>query len=434
MSNSKPSTTTKPLEVLCIGTGAIGSIYSFIMTNGGANVTAVARSNYEILNSQGLDIESQKFGIHKGWKPYRAVKTPEQARDRVYDYVLCTFKCTPDLQRTSEVIRPFLKPPSSSSSTEEKLPTIILIQNGVGIEAEVRSSLIDDPDRPPLAHSIISAVAWIGTNLKDGGRRVEHGGLERLEMGIYPHPDSPIDPKSGVKVPTPEERRRLETFAELYNSGMGDARIMEDLESVRWKKVLWNSGWGGLSTLARQPVAKLLTESTIHYSLGVVRRTMLEVLHVARSIGLNEDRLPAKSVDDAINITLLQASVGTFTDGIYQPYDRESESVKQKELSGSLNPTFKPSILIDLESGRPLELVPIFGHIVGLARRNKVDTPRLDMILASLRPYQVEVIQKSRGDHEGQHPVEPSFGTLNPTSKGAWADGAPVSSGKDAYI
>jgi len=49
-----------------------------------------------------------------------------------------------------------------------------LIQNGVGIEDSVYQTLVV---KEKLASSIISCVAWIGTNLIEGGTVVEHGAL-----------------------------------------------------------------------------------------------------------------------------------------------------------------------------------------------------------------------------------------------------------------
>lgn len=77
----------------------------------------------------------------------------------------------------SEVLRPHLRKPSSPEE-HAKLPTIVTVQNGVGIENEIRTSLVDSPE--PLAKGLISAVAWIGANLKENGTRVEMGGLVRI--------------------------------------------------------------------------------------------------------------------------------------------------------------------------------------------------------------------------------------------------------------
>ena len=64
-------------QVLVIGLGALGSVYTVALTKAGAQVTAVCRSNYEHVNEHGLDFRSDKFGNHPNFKPHRVVRSPE---------------------------------------------------------------------------------------------------------------------------------------------------------------------------------------------------------------------------------------------------------------------------------------------------------------------------------------------------------------------
>jgi len=79
------STSSQPPQVLTIGFGALGTLYSFILQAAGAQVTAVARSNYEVVSKHGITVNSGKFGNFESWKPTRVINDPETARDRVYD-------------------------------------------------------------------------------------------------------------------------------------------------------------------------------------------------------------------------------------------------------------------------------------------------------------------------------------------------------------
>lgn len=53
---------------LTVGTGAVGAIYSWRLSKS-CNVTAVCRSNYDIVKEQGFTIESAKFG-NENFKPH----------------------------------------------------------------------------------------------------------------------------------------------------------------------------------------------------------------------------------------------------------------------------------------------------------------------------------------------------------------------------
>lgn len=62
----------------------------------------------------------------------------------------------------------------------------------------------------------------------------------------------------------------------------------------------------------------------------------------------------------------------------------------------NLEKDFKPSLLIDLEAKRGMELSPIIGNVVKKAREHNVETPRLDMILAALRPSLMQVVRAKK--------------------------------------
>lgn len=74
-----------PPKILTIGFGALGCLYSFILSQAGAEITAVARSNYQVVKDKGIWIDSVKLGSHKGWKPHRVVQSAQEALDQTYD-------------------------------------------------------------------------------------------------------------------------------------------------------------------------------------------------------------------------------------------------------------------------------------------------------------------------------------------------------------
>lgn len=82
---------------------------------------------------------------------------------------------------------------------------------------------------------------------------------------------------------------------------------------------------------------------------------MLEVLHVARAC------LPP--------------------DGAALLPDTVAQDVIKNENPNSV---FKPSMLVDLEAGRPIEVEAIIGGIIRRAREVNIVVPQLDLIYASL--------------------------------------------------
>ena len=74
----------KPLEILLVGLGSMGSIYAHILEKvclssytvlikqtGKARVTAVARSNYALYTEQGITIDRTDVEVIEGWRPYK---------------------------------------------------------------------------------------------------------------------------------------------------------------------------------------------------------------------------------------------------------------------------------------------------------------------------------------------------------------------------
>lgn len=127
---------SKPLDILLIGLGSIGSVYAYILErvgmmlsnkdacsrqSGRARVTAVARSNYKTYTSGQVTLDTERFGKHPGWKPYRGRQLPHQAQmsaaesqvvksqaealegDVKYDLALIATKCLPDVLPTPKL-------------------------------------------------------------------------------------------------------------------------------------------------------------------------------------------------------------------------------------------------------------------------------------------------------------------------------------------
>ena len=60
---------------------------------------------------------------------------------------------------------------------------------------------------------------------------------------------------------------------------------------------------------------------------------------------------------------------------------------------------FKPSMLVDLEAGRPIELEAIIGGILRRARAKAIEVPTITLIYANLKVIQTALLRsyRSRG-------------------------------------
>ena len=104
--------------------------------------------------------------------------------------------------------------------------------------------------------------------------------------------------------------------------------------------------------------------------------------------------LPASVIDHTLHATLLSTPAKLRM-------LRSPDIICDKPSAPNFRRDFKPSILIDFELQRPMELEPIFGNIIRRARQLGVDTPRLDLIITSIKPSQLEYVRRSKGfNHE----------------------------------
>ncbi|GAA5850243.1 hypothetical protein JCM8547_001058 [Rhodosporidiobolus lusitaniae] len=438
---------SSPVEVLIVGFGAVGVLYGWVLSqNSNVRVTAIARSAYEDMKD-GITLESEKFGEIKGWKPYRLCKDVNEANDRAYKYIICATKSLPDVLPTASILAPFLESPHHTNTVDiEDGPTVVLLQNGLGIEQPLATAYPQVP--------IISVVVWVGANLKPKGR-VTHGLLEKLIMGLYTGEgaltgaaaeqvessfDDPHGYSAGPDGPErlEEGRRRAKVFADLINNGGGTAELVEAIQPHRYEKNLWNATFSAICANSRATVSEILAPSVLPYTLPVARRMMLEQIYVARAWGYQEDVLPLKKVDEAIKITL--ANYSRPPKGVPQtpgtPFARGDAfgsmgygfptegDTAEDAYDSTVN--FKPSMLLDIEAGRPCELEPILGSLLERARAKGVATPRLDLAYAMIKIQQnLNVAKYSSSEQYQQHihswlSKPPSIGGLGAAGRQAW--------------
>ncbi|CED83343.1 panE, apbA [Phaffia rhodozyma] len=301
------STTKQPLEILLVGFGAVGVVYAYMFEKSAqAKVTAVARSNFELINQKGIHIESpSKFGSIPGWKPSRLVHSVEDALDREYDYVVVTTKSLPDVYPVERILEPIIK--------ARKTKTFVLIQRD----------------------------------------RCDHPYLKRLEIGVY-HPPSIDRPSAeSYKAPSSTESQLadLNRFVEMLKSGEGNVKIEDDMELIRFKKNVWNCCWASLACLARAPLMDFIGENEI----DLIGPSVLEFCNEVAAIGYKA-RLP------------LPENFGQFI------YDG---TVSFRREKGGKH---KPSALVDLETGRPLEIEVTVGNVLKMARRLNIKDEEIKIL------------------------------------------------------
>ncbi|CAI7598899.1 unnamed protein product [Penicillium glandicola] len=305
------STKPPPYRVCLIGSGGVGTIASVVLTKSGqAHVTCVLRSKYNYVSQHGWDIDSIDHGKLLGWKPGRIVRSADEAStdengDPVeYDYVVVCTKQLPNLNPVADLISPVM----TSGKT-----TVIMIQNGIGIEEEI-------------------IQAWPGNAVMSSDPNVVvQIAKDVSKMG--PHLHAGLDDSVSIE--------RARRFVDMYvMGGASVCELVEDIQVARWEKLLWNGTFNTVCALMRMDVGE------IQRSKG--RESMLipmmwEIWNIAKAAG---HPMPE---------TIVEWMAYRLPD----------------ELS------YRPSMLLDLENGRPMELEVILGNPLKKAQELGVDTPHM---------------------------------------------------------
>ncbi|KAJ6018571.1 hypothetical protein N7499_010238 [Penicillium canescens] len=267
-------------NILVVGFGGIGTITAYNLEIGGlAAVTGVLRSNYDLVSEQGFKIWSCDHGEISNWRPTSISKSVLNVQDgsvTPFDFVVVCTKNIPDIPPTvAEIIAPAI----TAGHTN-----IVLVQNGINIEKPIIA-------RFP-SNVVISGISRMNSSeLKPG--EIFHQDHDTLIIGAFRNPNVQRDC----------ELAAAKEFANLYSaSGKATAQYTEEVEFMRWRKLVYNASYNSLCAITGMDTSKIrFSGSAISELLLPI---MLEVKSVARSAG---HKLSPSQEDDSLNGDALDA-------------------------------------------------------------------------------------------------------------------------------
>lgn len=236
-------------------------------------------------------------------------------------------KNIPEVSNIPETIEPAV----SSGKT-----TIVLIQNGIGIEQPLIDAF------PTSA--VLSGVSMIGAHQKNG--TVLHNDHDDMSLGAFHNP----------ALGEAYEAAKAQEFASAYNSTGSDCKVVDNIVFMRWRKLMWNGIFNPLCAVTQLDSAAIRRYGG-EYSL--IRPGMAEMAAIARADGHD---LPDDIVDIMIDSTPIELA-------------------------------FRPSMLVDVDKGNPMEAEVILGNPLRVARKRGVSTPILDNTYRMLKLVQARLLQ-----------------------------------------
>lgn len=239
----------KHLEILLVGTGAVGSYYGGRLAQAGARVATVCRSDYHIVSQKGIAVKSHHGDFHF---------FPSQVVQSVNEY-----KTIPDLIIVATKVLPSIDVPKLIDGAVHNGTSIMLLQNGIDIEERIQQAFPNN--------DILSALAFICVSRINYGY-IEHWDYGRLVIGKYPQ---------GKHV-------MLSRVAALFKAVGVECSVSEDIVDARWKKLLWNAPFNPMSVLCGGATTKEMIDNPLTEELAV--KIMEEVALLAMKSGHAIDR------------------------------------------------------------------------------------------------------------------------------------------------
>ncbi len=298
-------------KILLVGPGAVGVYFvgRIAKTNPNCDVTVLARSEYEFVKEHGYKITS--FNGSFNWKP-KMIQDIKEYQDEA-DFIFITTKVLPQADVIS-LIKPVVTPKT----------VLVLIQNGLNIEKPIKAAFPNN--------RILSTVAYIGIS-RIGVGTIKHTGGGELSCGEYP-PQKADELLEGLKV--------------LFDNAKVKFNILDDIEQMRWQKLLWNLPFNSLSVICGGVDTQVLIQDEKIYAL--IWKIMREIQQVAKLCG---HELPLAMLERNMQFT--------------------------KEF-----PPYKTSMLIDYENGRKMEVEAIVGSVLQIAREKYITLSCIETIYATL--------------------------------------------------
>ncbi|WP_029904149.1 putative 2-dehydropantoate 2-reductase [Prevotella sp. 10(H)] len=298
------------LKYAVIGTGAIGGYYGGKLAHSGKEVHFLLHSDYEYVKQNGLQVDSIDGNFHL--ENVNVYKTTQDMP--ACDVVLVALKTTNN-RLLKELLPPLL----------HKETIVILIQNGLGLEADLQK------DFPKL--SIAGGLAFICSS-KIGEGNIGHFDQGRLNLGSY-------------SCPTPEILGQV--CADFVQAGV-ETQVLE-LEKARWMKLVWNIPYNGITVVMNTTTDKLMADPAM---AELLREIMLEVIHGANTVGQGRFSIP------------------------------ESYADKMLETTRMMTP-YAPSMKLDYDNRRPLEVKYIYSRPIQEAKKAGFEMRRIAMLKSQLQ-------------------------------------------------
>ena len=297
-------------RIVIVGCGAVGLFYGAKLALSGQDVHFLMRQDFDKVSKYGIKIES-------GSGATEYLKNPSIYRDALEigpcDLIIVAIKSTDN--KALESLMPTLI---------KKETAIMTLQNGLGNEEFIAKKF--------GSHRVLGGLCFVCLN------RVSKGVVRHIAQGT-------ISCGEFMGLPLP----RTHDVALMFKSAGIPFIVAESLIEQRWKKLVWNIPFNGISiSEGGVDTSIILNDESLLFLVEVLMR---EVIQVANKLGYN---LSNSLID---------------------------HNIKETKSMGP----YRPSSMIDFMEGRPVEVEAIWGNPVRVGRSVGVEIPRMEALYDSIK-------------------------------------------------
>ena len=287
------------LRYCVLGTGALGGFYGGLMAKKGLDIHFLLHSDFEHVFKHGLRVDSKLGDFH----------LPKiNAYAKPHDMPQCDVAIIGLKSTQNHLLEDLLKPILHGDSI------VLVLQNGLNVEQTARG--IVGPNRAA------GGCCFLCSN-KVGPGHIRHLDYGTIVFGAYRGIDG--------RDPGPSPQMLQAVLQDMVASGI-EAYLTEDLPTTKWKKLMWNIPFNGLSVLLNASTDAIMNDAD---SRLLARRISEEVRQIALAAG---SPIEPSYVDWVID----------HTDDMV-PYDS--------------------SMRLDYLNGRAIEVEAIYGNALQEAQR-----------------------------------------------------------------
>ena len=293
----------------------MGGLYGGLLARAGRNVHFLLKSDYEHVRQHGLRVDSPLGDFYL--PSVQCYASPEDMSQRMpeVDVAIVAWKTTAN-DALSETLGKVCGPRT----------IVLVLQNGLDIECAAAECV--------GAERVLGGCCFLCCN-KVGPGHIQHVDYGRISFGEYARE------LSGSITP------RMQTIAADFQQAGIDMQAAEDLRSVRWRKLVWNIPYNGLSVVLNADTRQLMHDSA---SAALVEDLMREVCEAASRCGCAIDEAHvAKMLEDTRRMV---------------PYDS--------------------SMRLDFLARRPMEVEAIFGNPLRAALQTGYRPSKIEMLYQQL--------------------------------------------------